>query len=86
MQLSILKDPNILTALVITLFYIGGYSTLFTYITPFLQATSSLSITEISGVLFLAGICSSVGSKVGGQLADAKGSKFTICLGLLLQG
>jgi MFS transporter, DHA1 family, putative efflux transporter len=86
MQLSILKDPKILTALVITLFYIGGYSTLFTYITPFLQATSSLSITEISGVLFLAGICSFVGSRMGGQLADAKGSKFTITLGLLLQG
>lgn len=86
MQLSILKNPKILTALVITLFYIGGYSTLFTYITPFLQATSSLSITEVSGVLFLAGICSFVGSRVGGQLADAKGSKFTICLGLLLQG
>ncbi|MGX4586116.1 MFS transporter [Paenibacillus chitinolyticus] len=86
MQLSILRNSNILTALVITLFYIGGYSTLFTYITPFLQAASSLSITEISGVLFLAGICSFVGSRVGGQMADAKGSKFTICLGLLLQG
>nr|WP_244988363.1 MFS transporter [Paenibacillus xylanexedens] len=86
MQLSILKNPLILTALLITLLYIGGYSTLFTYITPFLQATSTLTMTEISGVLFLAGICSFVGSKVGGQLADAKGSKFTICLGLLLQG
>lgn len=72
MQLSILRNPTVLTALVITLFYIGGYSTLFTYITPFLQATSSLSITEISGVLFLAGICSFVGSRVGGQLADAR--------------
>ncbi|UHA75988.1 MFS transporter [Paenibacillus sp. 481] len=86
MQLSILKNSNIVTALAITLFYIGGYSTLFTYITPFLQATSSLSITEISGVLFLAGICSFVGSRVGGQLADAKGSKFTIYFGLLFQG
>ncbi|MFA1736492.1 MFS transporter [Lysinibacillus fusiformis] len=86
MQLSILKDPKILTALAITLFYIGGYSTLFTYITPFLQATSTLSITEISGILFLAGICSFIGSKIGGQLADAKGSKFTIYFGLFLQG
>ncbi|MGN7413074.1 MFS transporter [Paenibacillus sp. SAF-068] len=86
MQLSILKNPLILTALLITLLYIGGYSTLFTYITPFLQAKSTLTMTEISGVLFLAGICSFVGSKLGGQLADAKGSKFTICLGLLLQG
>lgn len=86
MQVSILRNSSILTALVITLFYIGGYSSLFTYITPFLQATSSLSIAQISGVLFLAGVCSFVGSRVGGQLADAKGSKFTICLGLLLQG
>ncbi|WP_025723697.1 MFS transporter [Paenibacillus polymyxa] len=86
MQLSILRNPTILMALVITLFYVGGYSTLFTYITPFLQATSSLSMTEISVVLLLAGICSFVGSRVGGQLADAKGSKFTICLGLMLQG
>ncbi|UPK41401.1 MFS transporter [Paenibacillus pabuli] len=86
MQLSILKNPTILIALVITLFYVGGYATLFTYITPFLQETSSLTMTEITGVLFLAGICSFVGSRVGGQLADAKGSKFTIILGLLLQG
>ncbi|WP_433939908.1 MFS transporter [Paenibacillus lautus] len=86
MQVSILRNSSILTALVITLLYIGGYSTLFTYITPFLQATSTLSIAQISGVLFLAGVCSFVGSRVGGQLADAKGSKFTICLGLLLQG
>lgn len=86
MQLSILKNPTILIALVITLLYVGGYATLFTYITPYLQAISSLSMTEISGVLFLAGICSFVGSKIGGQLADARGSKFTIYLGLLLQG
>ncbi len=86
MQLSILKDPKILTALAITLFYIGGYSTLFTYITPFLQATSTLSITEISGILFLAGICSFMGSRMGGQLADTKGSKFTLYFGLFLQG
>lgn len=86
MQLSILKDSRILTALAITLFYIADYSTLFTYITPFLHATSSLSIAEISGVLFLAGICGFVGSRIGGQLADQKGSKFIICFGLLLQG
>lgn len=86
MQLSILKNPSILTALSITLFYVGGYSTLFTYITPYLQASSALTIAEISGILFLAGICSFMGSRLGGQLADAKGPKFTITLGLLLQG
>ncbi|WP_238655600.1 MFS transporter [Paenibacillus piscarius] len=86
MQLSVLKDSRIVTALAVTLLYVGGYATLFTYITPYLQAASSLSVTEISGVLFLAGVCSFMGSKLGGQLADAKGSKFTILTGLLLQG
>lgn len=86
MQLSVLKDSRIVTALAVTLLYVGGYATLFTYITPYLQAASSLSVTEISGVLFLAGVCSFMGSKLGGQLADAKGSKFTIVTGLLLQG
>lgn len=86
MQLSIMRNPTILTALLITLLYVGGYATLFTYITPFLQATTSLSMTEISGVLFLAGICSFVGSKIGGQLADARGVKFTVFMGLILQG
>lgn len=86
MQLSILKNKTILIALMMTLLYVGGYATLFTYITPFLQATSSLSMTEITLILFLAGICSFIGSKMGGQLADTKGSKFTIYLGLLLQG
>ncbi|MEK3900149.1 MFS transporter [Paenibacillus sp. FSL R7-0179] len=85
MQLSVLKDSRIVTALAISLLYVGGYATLFTYITPYLQAASSLSVTEISGVLFLAGVCSFMGSKLGGQLADSKGSKFTIMTGLLLQ-
>ncbi|MEK4849102.1 MFS transporter [Paenibacillus sp. FSL H7-0756] len=85
MQLSVLKDSRIVTALAISLLYVGGYATLFTYITPYLQAASSLSVTEISGVLFLAGVCSFMGSKLGGQLADSRGSKFTIIAGLLLQ-
>ncbi|MBY0205820.1 MULTISPECIES: MFS transporter [Paenibacillus] len=86
MQLSLLKNKSIIIALMMSLLYVGGYATLFTYITPFLQTTSSLTMTEISLILFLAGICSFMGSKLGGQLADARGSKFTIFLGLVLQG
>ncbi|WP_307557193.1 MFS transporter [Paenibacillus sp. V4I7] len=84
-QLSILKDKRIVTAVVITLLYIGGYSTIFTYLTPFLQASSDLAMVEISGILFLAGICSFIGSRVGGLTADKKGPKFTIYTGLSLQ-
>lgn len=85
MQLSILKDKRILLAVAVTLFYVGGYSTLFTYLTPFLQASANLSITEISGILLLAGICSFLGSSLGGVAADKKGPIFTIFSGILLQ-
>ncbi|MBR0591960.1 MFS transporter [Bacillus pumilus] len=85
MQLSILKDKRILLAVAVTLFYVGGYATLFTYLTPFLQASANLSITEISGILLLAGICSFLGSSLGGMAADKKGPIFTIFSGITLQ-
>ncbi|MCY1120003.1 MFS transporter [Bacillus safensis] len=85
MQLSILKDKRILLAVAVTLFYVGGYSTLFTYLTPFLQESANLSITEISGILLLAGICSFLGSSLGGIAADKKGPTFTIISGIILQ-
>ncbi|PRO40101.1 MFS transporter [Bacillus sp. LLTC93] len=85
MQLSILKDKRILLAVAVTLFYVGGYSTLFTYLTPFLQESANLSITEISGILLLAGICSFLGSSLGGIAADKKGPTFTIFSGIILQ-
>ncbi|SCW33130.1 MFS transporter, DHA1 family, purine base/nucleoside efflux pump [Paenibacillus tianmuensis] len=85
MQLSILKNKKIVTALAITLFYIGGYSTLFTYIAPFLQANAKLSAAALSGILLLFGLCSFVGSKFGGMIADTKGPKFMIYTGLSVQ-
>ncbi|RAT96601.1 MFS transporter [Brevibacillus sp. Leaf182] len=84
-QLAVLKNKRILAAVVITLLYIGAYSTLFTYIAPFLLTKAELSASEISGILFLAGICSFMGSKMGGVIADRKGPKFTINLGLSFQ-
>lgn len=85
MQLSILKDKRILLAVAVTLFYVGGYSTLFTYLTPFLQESSNLSMTEISAILLLAGMCSFLGSSLGGVAADKKGPTFTIFSGIILQ-
>ena len=85
MQLALLKDKRIVSAVAVTLFYVGGYSTLFTYLTPFLQATANLTMAEISGILLLAGVCSFVGSSIGGIAADKKGPKFTIFTGLVIQ-
>ncbi|ASJ55175.1 MFS transporter [Brevibacillus formosus] len=72
-QLAVIKNKKILAAVVITLLYIGAYSTLFTFIAPFLLTRAELSASEISGILFLAGICSFMGSKIGGVIADQFG-------------
>jgi len=85
MQLSILKNKRIVMAIFITLFYIGGYSALFTYISPFLQSNFALSAAWLSIILLLAGVCSFVGSKVGGIVADRRGPQFTIYAGLSFQ-
>ncbi|KZE72387.1 chemotaxis protein [Paenibacillus elgii] len=85
MQLSILKNKKIVLALAVTLFYIGGYSTLFTYMAPFLQANAELSAAVLSGILLLFGLCSFAGSKLGGVIADTRGPKFAIYAGLSLQ-
>lgn len=85
MQLSILKNKQIVLAVFITLLYVGGYAVLFTYITPFLQANADLSGATLSGILLLAGLCSFVGSRIGGIAADKKGPRFTIYIGLSIQ-
>ena len=85
MQLSILRNKKILLALAITLFYIGGYSTLFTYIAPYLQANAKFSGATLSGILLIFGLCSFFGSKFGGVIADKKGPKFMIYTGLSIQ-
>ncbi|GBF76738.1 MFS transporter [Paenibacillus sp. 598K] len=85
MQLSILRNKQIVLAVLITLLYVGGYAVLFTYITPFLQANADLSGATLSGILLLAGLCSFVGSRIGGIAADKRGPRFTIYIGLSIQ-
>ncbi|WP_306024466.1 MULTISPECIES: MFS transporter [Paenibacillus] len=73
MQLSILKDKKMVLAVAIPLLYIGGYSSLFTFISPYLQQSTDLTATALSGILLIAGICSFAGSKVGGGLRMRRG-------------
>lgn len=82
-QLSLLKDSRIVIALSITLFTFLGYSVLNSYIAPFLG-----SITDekyISAILFVIGIASLAGSKLGGFTADHFGKDKTLLSSLILQ-
>ncbi len=83
-QFALLKKPQVLVALAITFFWLGGYSLAYTYITPFLLEVTHINESLISAALFVFGIASLIGSKVGGYSTDKRGIKFTLISGMVL--
>ncbi|MEK3776151.1 MFS transporter [Paenibacillus sp. FSL K6-4396] len=83
-QLSLLKQPRIVLALLVTFFWLGGYSIAYTYISPYLVSVSGMSEALLSSALLAFGIASLMGSKVGGFSADRLGVKRTLITGMTL--
>lgn len=83
-QLSLLKQPRIVLALLVTFFWLGGYSIAYTYISPYLVSVSGMSEALLSSALLAFGIASLIGSKVGGFSADRLGVKRTLITGMTL--
>ncbi|MGE6574995.1 MFS transporter [Paenibacillus xylanexedens] len=83
-QLSLLKQPRIVLALLVTFFWLGGYSIAYTYISPYLVSVSGMSEALLSSALLAFGIASLIGSKVGGFSADRWGVKRTLITGMTL--
>ncbi|WP_424474924.1 MFS transporter [Oceanobacillus kimchii] len=82
-QLALLKNPRIAVALSVTLFMFISYSAVYTYIAPLL--TTFISQQRISVVLFVIGIASLIGSKLGGFSADRFGIARTLIIGMVIQ-
>ncbi|MFA4133264.1 MULTISPECIES: MFS transporter [unclassified Brevibacillus] len=83
-QFALLKKPQVLVALAITFFWLGGYSLVYTYLSPFLLEVTHLNESLISAALFVFGVASLIGSKVGGYSADKRGIKYTLVSGMVL--
>lgn len=83
-QFALLKKPQVLVALAITFFWLGGYSLAYTYLSPFLLEVTHLNESLISAALFVFGVASLIGSKVGGYNADKRGIKYTLVTGMVL--
>ncbi|MED4749829.1 MFS transporter [Brevibacillus choshinensis] len=83
-QFALLKKPQVLVALAITFFWLGGYSLTYTYLSPFLLEVTHLNESLISAALFVFGVASLIGSKVGGYSADKRGIKYTLVSGMVL--
>ncbi|MCM3145410.1 MFS transporter [Brevibacillus sp. MER 51] len=83
-QLAALRNKRVIHALFISLFFVTGYSTVYTYITPLLQSTSAMTTAWVSTTLFLAGLASVAGSRIGGVSTDKWGILPTLYVSLLL--
>ncbi|WP_312114655.1 MFS transporter [Brevibacillus reuszeri] len=82
-QLGILKNRRVLLALCISFFFVTGYSTAYTYITPLLQTATGMTTAWVSTTLLLAGVASVAGSRIGGMSTDKWGVKPTLYVCLL---
>jgi len=82
-QIALLKQPKIVIALTVTFLWIGGYSIVYTYISPFLLSVTKLSEQGVSIGLFAFGIASLIGSKFGGYSTDRWGAPRTLVSGML---
>lgn len=69
-ELRVLREPQVLLAMGMTVFGFGGVFTVFTYIVPILTSQAHLGEATISWVLVLFGIGATFGTLLGGRLAD----------------
>jgi DHA1 family inner membrane transport protein len=89
-ELRVLREPQVLLALAMTVFGFGGVFTVFTYIVPILTDASHLGAHTISAVLMLFGLGATLGILLGGRLADWRlmpalmGALASLCVFFLL--
>lgn len=83
-QLAALRNRRVIHALLLSLFFVTGYSTVYTYITPLLQSTTAMSTAWVSATLFMAGLASVAGSRIGGVATDKWGVRRTLYISLVV--
>jgi DHA1 family putative efflux transporter-like MFS transporter len=83
-QIALLKKPKVIMALSVTFFWLGGYSTVYTYLTPYLLSVSGINSKLLSGTFLIFGIASLFGSKFGGYSTDRWGVPITLTGGMVL--
>jgi DHA1 family inner membrane transport protein len=71
-EFLVLKKPQVILALLITIFSFGGVFTTFTYIAPILEQLSHFPASSITWILIIFGIGVTIGNTLGGKLADWK--------------
>lgn len=85
-QISTLRNSYVLFAHLTTFLVLAGHTTLYSYLTPYVQDTMGLEGSWVSIVYFAFGIAAVAGGAVGGTLSDQFGSKKTILSVIVIFG
>lgn len=72
-RIAIARRPDVLTALGVTVLTLTGAFSVYSYLAPFLQATTGISGSGLAIVLFLFGAGSALGNLVSGAASDRVG-------------
>ena len=83
-RLSVAGRPDVLTGLVVTLFWASGTYSVWTYVAPFMDTTLGIRGAAMSGVVFLWGVAGAAGVFSGGYLNDRLGGNRVIVPALSL--
>ena len=81
-QVRVFKRPIIVLSLAMSFFWILGYSSLYSYITPFLKTVSTLDESMFSMAFLAFGISTLIGNKSGGYFGDQFGTPNTIVVSM----
>lgn len=83
-QFTVFRDKKIVTGFLITLLVNAGSQTVYTFLTPLLQETIHMGTTMISITMFVLGVFSMIGTRLGGYGADRFGVARTVFLSLMI--
>ncbi|SIR67931.1 MFS transporter, DHA1 family, putative efflux transporter [Paenibacillus macquariensis] len=83
-QLLLIKDKQLISGLLTTVFFFLAYTMVFAYIAPLLSNVAGFSIEKISTALFVLGVFAFIGSRFGGYAVDKWGPVRTIYISLIV--
>ncbi|WP_242217618.1 MFS transporter [Bacillus cereus group sp. BfR-BA-01380] len=71
-EILVLRNKQVLLALLMTVLGFGGVFTAFTYITPILTGITGFSASSVTPILLVFGVGMTLGNTIGGKLSDWK--------------
>jgi predicted MFS family arabinose efflux permease len=82
-RIAVARRPEVLGALMVTIVFMTGIFSIYTYIAPFLKQTTGLTGSAVAVVLFIFGAGATIGNLMAGSLADRIGATRVVMTALL---